>query len=210
MTVGIFRPSAAIKAAAVVVELLFWLAVLASLMSLVLVTAVNLTPFQVRYTRAPLEIRYLDEGGGSPVGQDLSLSDPRIVGVSQLMMEHHDKGLQRVFVFIPLFLALLLLMIVMILRKIIRSIRSGTPFTRENSARIRALGWLVMAAGPFYGILEYIYARMWLPQVHIKGAVVTVDPDLHVFYIFAGLIILVIGHVFQYGVSLREDSELTV
>ena len=72
------------------------------------------------------------------------------------------------------------------------------------------MGWLVMAAGPFYGILEYIYARMWLPKVQIEGAIVEANPDLRVFYIFAGLVIVVIGHVFQYGVSLREDNELTV
>jgi hypothetical protein len=98
----------------------------------------------------------------------------------------------------------------MILRKIMKSIKSGTPFTRVNAARIRAMGWLVMAAGPFWGILEFVYARMWLSKIQIEGALVEVDPDLRVFYIFAGLVIVVIGHVFQYGVSLREDNELTV
>ena len=105
---------------------------------------------------------------------------------------------------------MLLLGIVMMLRKIIRSIRSGTPFTRENASRIKALGWLIMVSGPFYGILEYVYARMLLSSIRIEGAIIKADPDIRIFYVFVGLIIVVIGHVFLYGVSLREDSELTV
>jgi hypothetical protein len=125
-------------------------------------------------------------------------------------MENGEKGLQRIFVVMPLLLSMLFLSIMMILRKIIKSIKSGTPFTRINAARIRAMGWLVMAAGPFWGILEYIYAWMWLPKIQIEGAHVGIEPDFRVFYIFAGLVIVVIGHVFQYGVSLCEESELTV
>ena len=210
MSVQGFRPSAATKVSVVVVEILFWLAVLAVLLSVVLVIAVNFTPFHVKYTRAPLEVCYQSGGGGWQKGQDLSITSSKITGFSQLVMENGEKGLQRIFVVMPLLLSMLFLGIMMILRKIIKSIRSGTPFTRENAARIRAMGWLVMAAGPFYGILEYIYAWVWLPKVKIEGALVEINPDLRVFYIFAGLVIVVIGHVFQYGVSLREDSELTV
>jgi hypothetical protein len=67
-----------------------------------------------------------------------------------------------------------------------------------------------MAAGPFWGILEYIYGRMLLPSVRIDGAEVMVDPDIRIFYVFVGLLIVAIGHVFRYGVGLKEDSELTV
>jgi hypothetical protein len=125
-------------------------------------------------------------------------------------MENGEKGMQKVFVVMPLLLSMLFLGIMMVMRKIMRSIRGGTPFTRVNAARIRAMGWLIMAAGPFWGILEYIYAMMWLPKVRIDGAAVTANPDFRIFYIFAGLVIVVIGHVFQYGVSLKEESELTV
>ena len=180
------------------------------LLSVVLVIAVNFTPFHVKYTRAPVDVCYIAGGGGWLQGQDLSITSSKITGYSRLVMENGEKGLQRIFVIMPLLLSMLFLGIVMILRKIIKSIKSGTPFTRVNAARIRAMGWLVMAAGPFWGILEYIYAWMWLPKIGIEGAKIYIEPDFRVFDIFAGLVIVVIGHVFQYGVSLCEDSELTV
>ena len=210
MTVQGFRPSAATKVSAVIVEVLFWLAAVAMLLSIVLVIAVNLTPFHVKYTRAPVDVCYIGGGGGWLRGQDLSITSSKITGYSRLVMENGEKGLQRIFVVMPLLLSMLFLGIMMIMRKIIKSIKSGTPFTRENAARIRAMGWLVMAAGPFYGILEYIYALMWVPKLRIEGALVEAVPDFRVFYIFAGLLIVVIGHVFQYGVSLCEENELTV
>jgi hypothetical protein len=67
-----------------------------------------------------------------------------------------------------------------------------------------------MAAGPFKGLLELAYAWTWMSRIQIEGAEVNVNPDFHIVWILAGLIIVVIGHVFQYGVSLKEDSELTV
>jgi hypothetical protein len=205
-----YVPTAATKVLAIVVEILFWLALVSVAISVILVAVVNFTSFHVKYTRAPLQVWYLSTGGGSQVGQYLDSGDPRVVGFSRLIMGHDKKGLQGIFVLMPFFLALLLFSVMMILRKITRSIRRGTPFTVENAARIRALGWLVIAAGPFYGLLEYIYAMMLLPQVSIEGAAVKANPDAHGFYILAGLIILVIGHVFRHGVELRIDSELTV
>lgn len=210
MSVQDIRPSAATKVSVVAAEILFWFAVLAMLLSVVLVIAVNFTPFQVKYTRAPVDVCYIAGGGGWLQGQDLSITSSKITGFSRLVVENGEKGLQRIFVIMPLLLSMLFLSIMMMLRKIIKSIKSGTPFTRVNAARIRAMGWLVMAAGPFWGILEYIYAWMWLPKIQIEGAKVYIEPDFRVFYIFAGLIVVVIGHVFKYGVSLREENELTI
>jgi hypothetical protein len=210
MTVRDFRPSAATKTAVFVVEVLFWLSMLLVLLSLTLAVTVNLTSFHVKYIHPPLDVCYRSGGGMYLEGQDLTAPGPKIVGFSRPVLENGGRGAQGVLVIMPLLLSMLLLGIMLILRKIIRSIRSGSPFTIENASRIRALGWIVMASGPFYGILEYAYAMMLLPSVRIEGAVVTVKPDIKIFYIFAGLIIVVIGHVFRYGVSLREDSELTV
>jgi hypothetical protein len=199
-----------VKAAVVAVEILFWLGMLTVVLSVALVITVNITSFSVKYIRAPLSVCYAEGGGESLPGQDVVSGGPLITGFSGLTLKNGGQGRQKIFVIMPLLLSMLFMGIVMILRKIIRSIRGGTPFTRGNAARIRAMGWLVMISGPFWGILEYIYGRMLLPTVRIDGAVVETDPDIRIFYVFVGLLIVAIGHVFQYGVSLREDSELTV
>ena len=132
------------------------------------------------------------------------------VKVHGLELHHQEKGLQRIFVIIPLALAGLMLWIVSLLRSILRSVGKGTPFTRENASRLKLLGLLVMAAGPFYGILEYVSGALTKLQIDIPGAEVSAHADIRITYVAVGLIILVIGQIFQYGVNLREDSELTI
>ncbi|GEM_PF-3516391 len=206
-----FSPAFSTRAAGVVVEIVWYLSCAAVLISLALVAAVNLTDFYVKYTYAPLEIHYRSEGEAvSAFGQDASASGLSIVKAMGLQLKHHDKGLQRIYVMIPMALSLLLLGIITILRAFMRSIKSGSPFTSKNASRLKLLGLLVMAAGPFYGILEYIYGTMLKCSIDVPGAVVTVNPDARIMYVAVGIVILVIGQIFKYGVRLREDSELTI
>ncbi|MBN1163770.1 MAG: DUF2975 domain-containing protein [Candidatus Krumholzibacteriota bacterium] len=134
----------------------------------------------------------------------------KIVRARGLQVEHQDKGLQRVYVVMPFVLALLLLWITTILRAILRSVGRGTPFTSRNASRLKLLGLLVMASGPVYGLMEYVYGSLLRGRLDVPGAVVEVSTDGHVIYVGVGLIILVLGQVFKYGVGLREDSELTI
>lgn len=208
---GSFRPTASMKAAVVIVEILFYLGIVAVILSIALTFAVNLTGLTVKYTHAPIEVAYCAAPGISPFGQDLSTAGPKVIGMIGIVLEHSQKGLQRVYVLIPLALAGLFLAVIMMLRRIVRSIKSGTPFTRENAARIKALGWVIALAGPFYGLLDYVYGLVILSQIDIPDATsMRVDPDARLLYVVAGIIIIVIGHVFDYGVRLREEADLTI
>ena len=208
---GGFNPAFSTRAAGVLVETLWYLSWISVLISLALVAAVNLTDFYVKYTYAPLEIHWRTEGEAvSAFGQDASVSGMSIVKALGLQVRHYDKGLQRIYVIIPLALSLLLLGIITVVRTIMRSVRNGSPFTSANASRLKLLGLLVMVAGPFYGILEYIYGMMLRSSIDVPGAVVKVNPDARIMYVAVGIVILVIGQVFKYGVRLREDSELTI
>lgn len=206
----VFKAGASTKVAAVAVEVLWYLGWVAVLLSLILVIAVNFTGFYVKYTYAPVEIHY-PYGSTVPfAGQDVDASCLKIVKVMGLMVEHSGKGFQRIYVFIPMLLAGLLQCAVTILRMIMRSIRKGSPFTEVNAFRIKLLGFLVMAAGPFYGFLEYLYGKMLVGGIEVPGAELSVNPDGRFIYVIIGLIIVALGQVFSHGVKLREDSELTI
>jgi len=173
-----FRPTASTKAAVVIVEILFYLGIVALILSIALALAVNLTAFTVRYVDTPLRVSYSDGSCLSPFGTSTSTEGPQVVGMDGLVVRHDEKGLQRVFVLIPLALAGIFLSVVMMLRRIVRSIRDGSPFTRENAARIKALGWVIALAGPFYGLLEYIYGRLMLGRISVPDELtVHVEPD---------------------------------
>ena len=113
-------------------------------------------------------------------------------------------------ILIPLVFILAYLWVVSELRKFIKTVKEGRPFTIENSRRIRMIGFIVMIAGPVVGALNYIYGLKYLNQIDIPGAEIDLDPDIYPLAIVLGLLIIVIGHVYDIGVKLQTEQDLTV
>ena len=67
-----------------------------------------------------------------------------------------------------------------------------------------------MISGPVVGVMNYIYGLKYMSQIDIPGAVVDLDPDLYPLAIVLGLLIIVVGHVYDIGVRLQVEQDLTV
>jgi len=98
------------------------------------------------------------------------------------------------------------------LRRIFRTLRTGTgnPFTKENASRIRAIG-LITIGGTFLRFLAgFILGLLMRVNIMIQGVELSYRSSLHLSSIFMGLVILILAEVFWYGASLQEDQNLTV
>jgi hypothetical protein len=96
------------------------------------------------------------------------------------------------------------------LRAVLRTVRDGRPFVPVNATRVRRIGWAVIAgelARTAVVLLENAYA---MQHFSAEGLTFSVRPDLSVFAIIQGLIILVIAEVFRAGTRLDEEQSLTV
>jgi hypothetical protein len=60
------------------------------------------------------------------------------------------------------------------------------------------------------GLLSHVYGSAYKHLVDFPGAVINVPFEAHPFVMFLGLVILVIAQVFDYGVTLQTDHDLTV
>jgi Protein of unknown function (DUF2975) len=104
----------------------------------------------------------------------------------------------------------LALFVVIQLRSVFRTLREGRPFVPANATRLRWIaggviaGELVRAAVVFY---ENYYA---MTHFSAQGLRFDIRPDLNVFGIVLGLIILVISEVFRAGTQLDEDRAMTI
>lgn len=205
-----YRPSAAAKVSVVLTEIFWFLGWLATAAVVVLIILVTFTGFHPKQIRLPVEIVYDAPGGSSPIGQRIYEGDPRIIGFVTAIVDSSEVGLLNFMLIMPLMLLVIYLWVVWILRRFLRSIRTGTPFIRENVRRLKSISWIVIFTGPLYGVFNYIYGSAYAGRLDIPGATVRINSDANLLMIVIGVVLLVISHVFDHGVSLTEDRELTI
>ncbi|MBR6336282.1 MAG: DUF2975 domain-containing protein [Ruminococcus sp.] len=85
---------------------------------------------------------------------------------------------------------------------IVRSLKEGTPFTKANAKRIKAVGILQFCLAVVPGLV--VFLMKFFRFSHIRSTF-TID-SLYMFII--GFVIMFIGQVFDYGVKLQEDNDL--
>jgi hypothetical protein len=119
----------------------------------------------------------------------------------------------------PLFVANLLILVGWLalalwvinqLRGFFRTLRDRKPFVPTNALRLRRIAWaliffeLARAAIMFF---ENYYA---MTHFSVAGLAFDARPELNVFAIVDGLIILVIAEVFREGTRLADEQSLTI
>lgn len=109
----------------------------------------------------------------------------------------------------------LTLMIVVHLLRFLETLKDGSPFIRENVLRMKYIGWSVIAFTilriiMLAGALYYMHS-----EVHVNGGSLAlpageVAEGLHLELTLAGFIILIIAQIFDEGVKIKQEQELTV
>jgi hypothetical protein len=106
-------------------------------------------------------------------------------------------------------LALGLLYIFRSLRAVLKDIIQGDPFSADNSARIRKLGYAVLLLAFLLPSIEYVTANEILRGLQIQPTLSR--PSLFdAGYILTSLLILVLAQVWSYGLELKRDQALTI
>ena len=96
------------------------------------------------------------------------------------------------------------------LRAVFRTLRDGQPFVPANATRIRWIAYGVIAGELARSVLVFFENYYAMTHFAADGLRFDVRPDLNVFAIICGLIILVIAEVFRAGTRLDEEQSLTV
>ena len=143
---------------------------------------------------------------GIPLGW--IFSDRIMIQLAEDGVRHSGKDVLTAITSLLAMGAILMAMAFVFLRKliaIIDTVGQGSPFTPENAARLRTMGWLATA----YMVMSLLAtpAELWLrhalPDSHIEisfgfGAMIT------------ALLLFILARVFDRGVRLEEDIEGTV
>lgn len=96
------------------------------------------------------------------------------------------------------------------LRAVFRTLRDGQPFVPANARRIRWVAFGVIVGEVARSAVVFFENRYAMTYFSADGLRFYAQPDLNVFAIILGLIILVIAEVFGAGTRLDEEQSLTV
>ena len=96
------------------------------------------------------------------------------------------------------------------LRAVFCTLRAGRPFVPANATRIRWIAVAVMAGELGRAVVMYSSNAYVMTHFSANGLRFDARPDLNVFTIIYGLIILALAEVFRAGTRLDEDQSLTI
>ena len=97
-----------------------------------------------------------------------------------------------------------------LLRIIVQAILDGNPFTPGNAPLIRRIGYSVLALGFLQPTVGYIAAAEVLNQLPATSPVLNPGIPFDAEVILATLLILLLAHIWSYGLELESDQELTI
>jgi len=150
--------------------------------------------------------------------QTLRLGAPA-VGVQAAKIDHARGSISyrppnKAAVVVPLTLVALMLGLVLWvigqLRAVLRTLRDRRPFAPENAARIRRVGYAVIVGELARAALTFGANSYAMTHFSATGLRFDARPDINIFALVHGLIILAIGEVFRAGTQLDEDQSLTI
>jgi len=199
-----------IKAISLIISWLYYLGWVAFGLITILFTVLYITDSNVKFINVPISISYEENLDKIPPDFLKSNSEYPIVAVEKVKLHTDNVGGFSFTLIIPVLLISGFLWITYIIRKFIKTVKEGHPFSRENPRRIRMIGFIVMIAGPVVAAVQYIYAYQYINMLDYPHAEIQVEPDINLMMIFLGLILFVIGHVYDQGVKLKEESDLTI
>ena len=168
----------------------------------------------------PIKVEYQEsmDASFSPTGK--SLSAFRVIGHSDVIIADRLTKTKVSLLVVSIVLPFLFVvwLIVHQLRLFLRSVKEGRPFDRENPKLIRRVGYLVFVLGPLEGLWSFVMSCKYIHQISLPGALLAIGKDSTMIVhadidqnlIILGLLILLIAQIFDEGVKMQEEQDLTV
>ena len=93
---------------------------------------------------------------------------------------------------------------------VFRTLRDRQPFVPDNAIRIRRIGYVVIVGELARAGMVFFANSYAMNHFSANGLRFDARPDINLFAIVHGLIILAIAEVFRAGTRLHEDQSLTI
>ncbi|MEQ8470061.1 MAG: DUF2975 domain-containing protein [Marinoscillum sp.] len=96
------------------------------------------------------------------------------------------------------------------LRKMIQSVEKGDPFVRDNVWRIYILAALIYCV-PLLNWIYYYSTKLWIEHnFELTGLKMEYAYGEVGKWILFGTLLMIIGKIFEQGINMKEEQELTI
>jgi hypothetical protein len=207
---GISKSTKAVK---LFVNTYWYLAIAAACVvgTLLILTSLGIGTPLGDYVVLPIQVTYSDTVGAGLSAQTLEATNVLVTGSDRVLVKFTQRGARFLHGFVVgLTFTLGMFWIAWQLRSFLKEVRSGRPFSAENTHRIRRIGYLVTVGGPAYGLATYLLAWRYVDRISIPGATLSLSMSWHWELVFLGLVIIVIAQILEAGCRLQEEADLTV
>ena len=166
----------------------------------------------IRNAEIDLPVSFSVDARALPVSApSLGVEGARIENVRGSLKFPPPRGASLVAPLLGLVIMLALALFVLgQLRAVFRTLRDGRPFVPANAARIRWIAVAVIAGELARAAVTYSTNSYVMTHFSANGLRFDARPDLNVFTLVHGLIILAIAEAFRAGTRLDEDQSLTI
>jgi hypothetical protein len=100
--------------------------------------------------------------------------------------------------------------VVNLLRSVVQAVLDGDPFALGNAQRIRRLGFAVLLIGLVQDAVQYLAANEILNRLPPAIPTLQPGPTFSAELILASLLILLLAHIWSYGLDLERERALTI
>jgi len=189
----------------VFLDLLFFLALLASFVVLVIWPLACLAGKEVYDITVPVRID--EDALFSPDRvEGLTLDEPK----GELRFSPEGFAPSAAFWLLTVMFSGALVYGLLLLRRILATTADGFPFHPDNPRKLNCLGWIALATALVATISEFLFSRWALSQPQNAGLPVYPSFEIHGEGIICGLLVLVLASIWKQAVQMAEDQSLTV
>jgi hypothetical protein len=130
-----------------------------------------------------------------------------------LLMFDSFHGVKIFLSFCHLFMSFGGVNVIILLRKIIKSVIAGDPFTPQNGKRLKWMAMIIFFLPLVIQLFSWIVTKQVISQLQFPTIAIGfdfLDNGILKTYIITSIFLFVISEVFRIGTSLKEEQELTV
>ena len=192
-----------LRSALQVGQVLMWISAFVLLSLLVLVLCG--LRFEGFTFSVPLDVTFIESGGAT---EGLRVID----GLGHFGISPPPLDYQVTCLFLLKYLGMVVVGLIVIrqLSRFLASVDGGSPFVRRSARAIGSIGWIVAVSSPMLNLFDWLISSYLVERVQLSGAtfgtMLLINPEP----IFVGLLIVVIAGIFDYGIRLQEEQDLTI
>lgn len=185
-----------------------WLAsVLVLIITIAIIFGFNPEALQVQI---PLEAEFLPESERAYVPMQDRPMIVEFTGYAKILVDPEDRWLKSLIVVTLSVMTGLMLWGLFQIRKFFNTVKKGEPFHKDNPGRIRWIGYLLLIGEPVAYIFMQIQAKILYFRLDEPTLRINDDLPFRGMMIIIGLIIIVIAQIFDIGVKMKREQDLTI